>query len=88
MDLAGLERVDFDALGGPDVVTVNDLKSTELASLNLDLSGTPGGAAGDGQHDRVEVNGTDANDAIGISGTPRRRRPGSDNGRRSASGAE
>ncbi len=68
MDLAGLERIDFDALGGPDVVTVNDLKSTELASLNLDLSGTPGGTAGDGQHDRVEVNGTDANDAIGISG--------------------
>ena len=68
MDLAGLERIDFAALGGPDVVTVNDLKSTELANLNLDLSGTPGGAAGDGQHDRVEVNGTDANDAIGISG--------------------
>ena len=68
MDLAGLERIDFHALGGPDVVTVNDLKSTELANLNLDLSGTPGGAAGDGQHDRVEVNGTDANDAIAISG--------------------
>jgi Ca2+-binding RTX toxin-like protein len=68
MDLAGLERINFDALGGPDLVTVNDLKSTELASLNLDLSGTPGGAAADGQHDRVEVNGTDANDAIGISG--------------------
>jgi Ca2+-binding RTX toxin-like protein len=68
MDLAGLDRIDFKALGGPDLVTVNDLKSTELASLNLDLSGTPGGAAGDGQHDRVEVNGTDANDAIGISG--------------------
>jgi Ca2+-binding RTX toxin-like protein len=68
MDLAGLERIDFDALGGPDVVTVNDLKSTELANLNLDLSGTPGGTAADGQHDRVEVNGTDANDAIGISG--------------------
>ena len=68
MDLAGLEQINVDALGGPDVVTVNDLKSTELANLNLDLSGTPGGAAGDGQHDRVEVNGTDASDAIGISG--------------------
>jgi len=69
MDLAGLERIDFDALGGPDVVTVNDLKSTELANLNLDLSGTPGGAAGDGQHDRVEVNGTDASDMVAISGS-------------------
>ena len=46
MDLAGLERIDFAALGGPDLVTVNDLKSTELANLNLDLSGTPGGTAG------------------------------------------
>jgi len=68
MDLAGLERVDFDALGGPDVVTVNDLRSTELASLNVDLAGMPGGAAPDGQHDRVEVNGTDASDAIALSG--------------------
>ncbi len=69
MDLAGLEGLDFHALGGPDVVTVDDLRSTELANLNLDLSGTPGGAAGDGQHDRVEVNGTDANDAIAINGS-------------------
>ena len=68
MDLVGLERINVDALGGPDLVTVNDLKSTELANLNLDLSGTPGGTAADGQHDRVEVNGTDANDAIAISG--------------------
>ena len=68
MDLVGLERVDFHALGGSDMVTVNDLKSTELASLNLDLAGMPGGSAPDGQHDRVEVNGTASNDAIAIGG--------------------
>ena len=68
MDLAGLERINFDALGGPDVVTVDDLRSTELANLNLDLAGTPAGTAGDGQRDHVEVNGTDANDAIAING--------------------
>src|SRR5262249_42092056 len=68
MDLAALERVDFDALGGSDIVTVNDLRNTELANLNIDLAGTPGGTAGDGQHDRVEVNGTAASDAISLSG--------------------
>ena len=68
MDLAGLERINFDTLGGPDVVTVDDLRSTELANLNLDLAGTPAGTAGDGQRDHVEVNGTDANDAIAING--------------------
>jgi Ca2+-binding RTX toxin-like protein len=68
MDLAGLERVDVHALGGPDLITVDDLRSTDLANLNLDLAGAPGGTAGDGQHDRVELNGTGANDAIAISG--------------------
>jgi Ca2+-binding RTX toxin-like protein len=61
MDLAGVERVNFDALAGSDLVRVEDLRNTDLANLNVDL-------AGDGQVDRVEVNGTAANDTVGISG--------------------
>ena len=68
MDTAGVERVDFNALGGADLVTVNDLSGTDVSSLNLDLAGTLGGASGDSAADRVVVNGTDGNDAIDVSG--------------------
>ena len=61
LDLASLERVNFDALAGSDLVTVDDLRNTDLASLNVDLGG-------DGQVDHLEVNGTDANDTVVVSG--------------------
>jgi Ca2+-binding RTX toxin-like protein len=68
MDTAGIERVDFIALGGADVVTINDLAGTDVSSVNVDLAGTPGGNAGDNKPDRVLVNGTDDDDAITVSG--------------------
>ena len=46
MDLNGVERIDFNAFGGADTITVNDLSATDLTSLNLDLSHTIS-AAGD-----------------------------------------
>jgi len=68
MDTAGVERVDFNALGGADLVTVNDLSGTDVSLVNIDLSGTLGGATGDGSADRVVVNGTNGNDAINVNG--------------------
>ena len=38
MDTAGVERVDFNALGGADLVTVNDLSGTDVTSVNVDLA--------------------------------------------------
>jgi hypothetical protein len=66
MDTAGVERVDFNALGGADVVIVGNLTGTDLTSLQVDLEGTPG--AGDGEADRVVVSGTDGEDAITVTG--------------------
>jgi Ca2+-binding RTX toxin-like protein len=68
MDTAGVERVDFNALGGADLVTVNDLTGTDVSDVNVDLAGTLGGATGDGQADSVIVNGTNGNDTINVSG--------------------
>jgi hypothetical protein len=68
MDTAGVERVDFNALGGADVVTVNNLSGTDVNSVNVDLAGTLGGATGDGQADRIVVNATNGDDAIDVSG--------------------
>jgi Ca2+-binding RTX toxin-like protein len=68
MDTAGVERVDFNALGGADLVTVNDLAGTDVSSVNVDLAGGLGGATADGAADQVIVNATDGNDAIDVSG--------------------
>jgi hypothetical protein len=68
MDTAGIERVDFNALGGADSVTVNDLSGTDVSDVRLDLAAALGGATGDGQPDRVLVKATDRDDAIDVSG--------------------
>src|SRR5262249_15136274 len=60
MDLAGVEEIDFLALGGADVITVNDLAGTDLVDLELDLQSAVGG--GDGEADAVIVNGSRSDD--------------------------
>jgi Ca2+-binding RTX toxin-like protein len=67
MDVNDVERVDFNALGGADTVTVNDLSGTDVTKVNLNLAGTPGGA-GDGQADAVIVNGTNGDDVATVVG--------------------
>jgi Ca2+-binding RTX toxin-like protein len=71
MDTHGVERVDFNALGLTDVVTVNDLTGTDVKELNIDLAGSPGGATGDGAADSVIVNGTKGDDAVVVNGSAR-----------------
>ena len=39
MDTDGVETVDFNALGGADLVTVNDLSGTDVSNVNVDLAG-------------------------------------------------
>jgi hypothetical protein len=68
MDTAGVESVDFNALGGADLVTVNDLNGTDVGAVNIDLDGTLGGATGDGAADGVVVNATNGDDKIFVGG--------------------
>ena len=68
MDTAGVERVDFTALGGADTVTVSDLAPTDVDVLNVDLAAILGGATGDAAADRVVVNATKGDDTISVSG--------------------
>jgi len=68
MNTAGVERVDFNALGGADLVTVNDLTGTDVDAVNIELAGTFGGATGDGAADNVVVNATDAVDTVFVEG--------------------
>jgi Ca2+-binding RTX toxin-like protein len=67
MDLNGVERINFTALGGADLITVNDLTGTGTAQVALDLAATPGTTTGDNQPDTVVINATAGNDHINIS---------------------
>ena len=44
MDLNGVENIQFNALGGADTITVNDLTGTNVNQVNLDLGGNDGAA--------------------------------------------
>src|SRR5262249_21251722 len=66
MDLVGVEGVNLNTLGGGDTVTVNDLSTTDLIRLNLDLSAVAGSGAGDGQADSVVIHGSHVDDSIHV----------------------
>ena len=63
MDLAGVEIVHVEALGGADSITVGDLTGTDVRVADIDLSVD---GAGDRSADLVTVNGTDDPDDIRV----------------------
>ena len=67
MDLNGVERIDFNALGGADHITVGDMTGTGVTQVNIGLGGTLGSAIGDGVADTVTVNASAGIDQIAIS---------------------
>jgi Ca2+-binding RTX toxin-like protein len=68
MDVNDLETFTINALGGTDSVVLNDLSGTDATQINVDLSGTLGGTAGDGQADVVTVNASNGANAVTLTG--------------------
>ncbi len=66
MDLNDVEKIDFNALGGADVITVNNLAGTDVTEVNLNLAAA--GGAGDGAADSVSVNATTGDDVVLVAG--------------------
>lgn len=62
MDLNDVEAIDFNALGGADNITVQDLSGTDVTEVNVSLASTIGGTAGDAAADTVNANGTNGDD--------------------------
>jgi Ca2+-binding RTX toxin-like protein len=58
MDLNDVEGIDFNALGGADKITVNDLSGTDVVEINLNLTEAPNLAGAD----TVIVQGTNGDD--------------------------
>jgi Ca2+-binding RTX toxin-like protein len=67
MDCDGVEVVKFNALGGADKITVNDLTGTDVKNVNLDLANPPASGQGDNIGDSVIINGTVNDDAVTVS---------------------
>jgi len=69
MDVNGVERIEVNALGGPDTITVNNLSSTDTTEVAIDLTATIGGGIGDGAADTVIARGRNGADAVQVSGS-------------------
>jgi hypothetical protein len=69
MTLGGVERIDAFAQGGADALAVGDLSGTPVDHVEINLGGSAGGPASDGQADRVTVAGTRNDDAIAVAGS-------------------
>ena len=71
MDLAGIDRIRTNALGGADTFEASDLRDTGVEVLDTELAGAPGASAGDGQDDRIVLEGTGGGDRAELGGTAR-----------------
>jgi len=69
MDCNGVEVVKFNALGGADKITVNDLTGTDVKNVNLDLASPPAAGQGDNLGDSVIIKATDNDDVVTVSGS-------------------
>jgi Ca2+-binding RTX toxin-like protein len=69
MDLDDVERIELNALGNTDTITINDMSGTDVTDVNVDLAGVLDGTTGDAQADTVIVNGSNANDTIDATGS-------------------
>jgi Ca2+-binding RTX toxin-like protein len=66
MDMDGVERIVFDALGGADNVAINDLSGTAADEIVVNLGATQGSTSGDGAADSVSVRGGAAAETIKV----------------------
>lgn len=68
LDIDDVETANVFALGGADIVTVNDVAGTDLTTINVALASTIGGATGDAAADSIIVNATNGNDVVSVNG--------------------
>ncbi|MGW1344413.1 calcium-binding protein [Kribbella sp. NPDC002412] len=69
MNTDNVERVELNALGGADSVTVDDLRGTDVRKVDIDLGAQIDTSGGDSAVDAVTVTGTPGRDHIRLSGS-------------------
>ena len=68
MDLNDVEKIDFNALGGADSITVNDLTGTDVNAGQRQSRRHVGGTPATAQVDNVIVNGTNGGNVVDVVG--------------------
>ena len=68
LDPNDVESLTLNAGGGPDNVVINDISSTDLTQIVVNLAGTIGGSTGDAQVDFVSVVGGNTGEVIDVVG--------------------
>jgi Ca2+-binding RTX toxin-like protein len=61
MDLNDVEKINFDAHGGNDTITVNDLSGTDVTEIDINLGF-------DGSPDTIIINATNGDDVVVVAG--------------------
>ena len=69
MDLDDVEEIDTIAGAGADTFRVGDMSRTPVTLVDVSLTPQIGAAGGDGQPDRVSVQGTDRRDRLTLTGS-------------------
>ncbi|HEY0549102.1 MAG TPA: calcium-binding protein, partial [Verrucomicrobiae bacterium] len=69
MDCNEVETIQFNATGGSDEITVNDLSGTGVVNVNLDLHAPIGANTTDNAPDTVIVNGSTNDDSVVVAGS-------------------
>jgi Ca2+-binding RTX toxin-like protein len=67
MDLNEVETIDFNALGGLDMIAVHDLSGTGVELVNIDLAASLGGTTADNLADTITIDATNGDDVIVLS---------------------
>jgi Ca2+-binding RTX toxin-like protein len=70
MDCSGVEAVLFNATGGADLITINDLSGTDVSRIDLNLKSPPDSDNGDNSVDSIVIKGTTGDDVIVVTGSP------------------
>src|SRR5205814_2211747 len=68
MDTNDVENVTFNAFGGADTITINDLSGTDVTQVSLNFESSPGSGLGDGSAVSVIINSTNGADNIDVVG--------------------
>jgi Ca2+-binding RTX toxin-like protein len=66
MDCNGVETIQFNAVGGADIINVGNLTGTDVTAVNLSLQSS--GGTTDGAADVINIAGTGGNDTVAITG--------------------
>jgi hypothetical protein len=69
VDVDDVEKLEINAAGGADKITVHNLSGTDVQEATISLESEPGAGTGDNQSDSIVLDGTDGADNVELKGS-------------------